>query len=131
MTPISERQREHLYTKSKTKCETFLYTKSLLLCKNQDNIRYVFIYKKHNTLLYTISHEILKLAFLYKKHDTLRCVTFYIQKARHFAKSKTICLTFLYTKILTLFLRNISLNFFEIGIHFYNQKQWTLRYILF
>ena len=37
---------------------------------------------------------------LYRKSMTL-CVTwrFYIQKARQFAKSKTICDTFLYTKI--------------------------------
>ena len=42
--------------------------------------------------------EFLKWAFIYKKHDTLRYVTFYIQKTRHFAKSKTIFDTFLYTK---------------------------------
>ena len=36
---------------------------------------------------------------------------FYIQKARHFAKSKTICNTFLYTKIRHFSLRGFSLNF--------------------
>ena len=35
-----------------------------------------------------------------KKKNTKR---FYIQKSRHFAKRKTICVTFLYTKIETLY----------------------------
>ena len=49
---------------------------------------------------------------LYTKSMTL-CVTwcFYIQKARHFAKSNTICDTFLYTKILHFAFRDFSLNF--------------------
>ena len=55
--------------------------------------------------------KFLKFAFILKKHDTLRYVTFFIQKGRHFAKSKTICDTFLYTKIWDLELRDFSLNF--------------------
>ena len=42
--------------------------------------------------------KIFKLAFIYKNPDTLRYVTLYIQKSRHFAKIKTICITFLYLK---------------------------------
>ena len=37
-TAICERQRAHLYIYTKAKkCETFLYTKDLTLCKNQYN----------------------------------------------------------------------------------------------
>ena len=44
MTTILERQRArfYIYTKSKTKCETFLQTKSQTLCTKQDNFRSVF-----------------------------------------------------------------------------------------
>ena len=42
--------------------------------------------------------EIFEVGNIYKKHDTLRYVTFYIRKAGNFAKIKTICVTFLYTK---------------------------------
>ena len=59
-------------TKSKKNCETFLYTtKSQTLYKNKDNFCYG-LYKMPE-----ISHE-----------------NFEIQKARHFAKSKTISVTF-------------------------------------
>ena len=56
------------------KLKTFSYTKSKKLCKNQDNLRYVFIYKNPDTLRYAIFHENLNLAFIYKNHDTLRYV---------------------------------------------------------
>ena len=47
------------------------------------------------------------------------CVTwrFYIQKAGHFAKSKTICVAFLYTKSGHFALRDFSLNF-------WNWRRW-------
>ena len=42
ITTISERQRARLYIYKKQKnLETFLYTKSQTLCKNQENFRYV------------------------------------------------------------------------------------------
>ena len=81
-------------------------------------MRNVFIYKKPDTFqkarqsplrLYTKSHTLDVMGFswnfwswhLYTKSMTL-CVTWslYIQKARHFAKSKTMCDTFLYTVLL-------------------------------
>ena len=50
----------------------FIYTKNNTLCKKQDNFRYVFTYKKHDTLRYAIFYEIFE-------------VGIYIQKAWHFA----------------------------------------------
>ena len=49
-----------------------LYTKIQKHRKKQDNFRYVFIYKKQDTLRYAIFHEIFE-------------VGIYIQKSRHFA----------------------------------------------
>ena len=89
--------------------------------KKQRKMRNVFIYKMPDTLKKAIQFPLRSYiqksihftlsAFswkcwswhFYTKSMTL-CVTcrFYIQKARHFAKSKTICVTFLYPKILTL-----------------------------
>ena len=77
MTAISKRQRARFYIYKKQKnCKMFLYTKSPTIFKNQDNSRYVFIYKKEDTLRYAISMKILWLGFIYKKHDTLRYVIF-------------------------------------------------------
>ena len=51
---------------------------------------------------------------IHKNHDTLCYVKFiYIQKSGHFAKIKTICLTFLYTKSGHFPSRNFSLNFWN------------------
>ena len=59
---------------------------------------------------------------------------FYIQKSRHFAKSKTICVTFLYTKIWTLCVTQFFIEFLKLaeeGSIFICKKQCTLRYILY
>ena len=53
----------------------------------------------------------------------------YIQKARHFAKNKTICDTFLYIKIRHFASRNFSLNFWKLrrrGGMYFLKKQCTL-----
>ena len=123
-------------------------------------MRNIFIYKKPDTLQ---KAKQFPLCFFIQKvgHCTLRnfpwkfwvwnlytksmtpCFTwrFYIQKARHFAKIKTICFHFLYTKIRTLFaLRKFSLNFWNwrrggtflygkknaLCLTFYMQKSLTL-----
>ena len=49
-TAMIERQHSRLYTQKAKNCETFLNTKSQTLLKNLDNLRYVFIYTKRNTL---------------------------------------------------------------------------------
>ena len=59
-----------------------IYRKIPTLFKKQENLRYVFIHKKPDTLRYTIFMKFLKLAFIY------------IQRARHFALSEV----FIYTK---------------------------------
>ena len=53
---------------------------------------------------------------LYTKSMTL-CITwrFYIQKSRQFSKSKTICVTFLYTKIWTLCVTRFFIGFFKLA----------------
>ena len=63
---------------------TFLYAKIQTLRKKQDNLRYIFIYKKPEYLRYAIFHGILKLAergggFYMQKNNAL-CVTFLYEK---------------------------------------------------
>ena len=104
MTANSERQRAGvIYTKSNFFAKP-LYTKSEKLFKKQYNLRYVFIYKKQDTLWYAIFQENVKVgiyiqksrhfalreAFIYKKPDTSQkarqfASRFYIQKSGHFA----------------------------------------------
>ena len=113
---------EFIYKKHDTFCYvTFFYTKNQTLRKNQDNFRYVFKYKKLDTLRYAIFHGILKLAegggifickiitlrFIFiRKNDGL-CVTFL------HTKIPTLCVTFLYLKKKHFALRFIC-NFFRI-----------------
>ena len=54
---------------------------------------------------------------------------FYIKNARHFAKSKTICVTFLCTKIMLLYVTQ----FFKenVKLAFIHKKHNTLRYVTF
>ena len=129
MTPIGKRQRARfIYTKSKkiAKC-LYIYTKSQTLCKKQDNLRYVFVHKKQDTLLYAFFMNVLKL----EKSMTL-CVTwrFYIQKARNFEKKDNLRYVFLYTKSLTLCVTRFFMEFLKLaegGGIFIHKKQCTLR----
>ena len=102
---------------------TFLYT------QKSKTIAKLFLHKKPYTLFYGIFMKFFKLAFIYKKHDTLRYVTFFIQKDCHFAKSKTICNTFLYAKIRHFALRGF-IDFLKLrregGGHFVMQKNYAL-----
>ena len=91
----------YIYLKHETfRYSAFLYTTINALCKKQDNLHYVFIYKNLDTLRHVIFYRIFEIgggwvAFFIKKHCTSRymlyfkkdalCVTFYIQKALHFA----------------------------------------------
>ena len=75
---------------------TFLYTKSQTLCTNQDNLRYVFVYKKPDTLYYTTFHGTFEIggggvgSFICKKNSL--CEINYMQKTLHFV------LSFIYKK---------------------------------
>ena len=86
----------------------------------------VFIYKKEDTLRYPIFHEIFEVG-IYTKSMTL-CVTwrFCIQKDGHFAKSKTIFVTFYIQKYGHFALPDFSWNFWNWwkgGGYFYMKKK--------
>ena len=67
-TDLSKTQRTLFYIyKKKQYCETFLYTKSRTLFKKQDNLRYVCIYKKLDTLRHAIFHEIFEIGICIQK----------------------------------------------------------------
>ena len=61
--PITERQRArfYIYKKQKNVKCLYIYTKIQTLCKNQDNLRYVFIHKKPDNLRYAIFNEIFEI----------------------------------------------------------------------
>ena len=61
--------------------------------------------------------------YIYKKQKNSETII-YTQKARYFSKSKTIPLTFLFTKCRTLYVTRFH-DFFEIGIYIYT-KSMTL-----
>ena len=114
----------YIYTKNNTLCQTFLYTKSQTRFKNQDNLRYVLIYKKQYTLRHAIFHENVEVGIyiqkswhfapcdvlIYKEPDTLQkpkqfALRLYIQKAIHFTLREFSwkCWSWhLYTKSMTL-----------------------------
>ena len=76
---------------------------------------YVFIYKKQDTLPYAVFHEKLGWHF-YTKIMTLYVTwRFYIYKARHFAKSKTICVTLLNIKRRTLYFKQFFVEFLKLA----------------
>ena len=92
----------------------FIY-KSQTLCKKQEISRYV-LYTKSATLYVTQFSWKCWSWHLYTKSTKL-CGTwrFNIQKSRPFAKSKTICVTFLYTKILTLCVTQLFIEFLKLA----------------
>ena len=69
----------------------FLYTKIHTLRKNQDKVRYIFMYKKADNLRCTIFHGILKLAVgggggHFQMQNTMHfALHFYLQNTMHFA----------------------------------------------
>ena len=91
-------------------------TKSRTRCKKQENSRYVFIYKNHDTLRYTIFHENFELDIYVQKpcHFALRGVSIHkksdsSQKSRQFAlcfyiqKNWTLCVTRFFIEFVKLF----------------------------
>ena len=85
----------------------FIYTKSKILRKKQDNFRYLFIYKNHDTLRY---------AFFCENFE----VGIYIQKSWHFALPDI----FIYKK------RDTSQKSRQFALRFYIQNLDTLRYAI-
>ena len=118
-----------IYILKAKKCETFYIQKARHLTKSKKICVTFLIQKSWRFTLRNFSWKFWNW-HLYTKSMTL-CVTwsFYIQKVRHFTKSKTICVTFLCTKSLTLcvtrFFMEIS-KLAEGGGIFICQKQCTL-----
>ena len=133
MTNISKIQRAHSYIyKNQKENETFFIQKAWHYKKKQDNLRYVS-HTKIQTL-YIMRFFIKNWNwYLYTKSMTL-CVmwSFIYTKYRPFAKSKTICVTFLCTKNLTLCVMQLPWNFWNwhMGGTFLCKKRFTFRYIL-
>ena len=135
-----------IYTKIKTKLlNVFIYKSSDTFQKSrQFTLRFYIQRLRHFTLRNFLWN--LWSWHLYTKCMTL-CVTwrFNIQKSRYFAKSKTICVMFLYTKIRTLCVMRFFIEFLKLveggkdfnmkmtiqfSLHLYMQKTCTLRYFL-
>ena len=98
MTTISKRQgARFIYTKDKKMTKQFYIQEDRHLAKAR-KFASPFIYKKLNTLRHAICHEIIWVGIYVQKvwHFWLHDV--FIKKSRHFAKSKTIWVTFLYAK---------------------------------
>ena len=66
--------------------------------------------------------------FIYTKSKKI-AKRFYIQKARHFSKSQTISVTFLYTKSNTLYVTGSFMKFLKLA--FIYKKHDALRYVTF
>ena len=70
------------------------------------------------------SHQqITTCTFIYIYNKTMRNVYIYIQKARHFSKSKTISVTFLFTKIQTHYVTRFFMKFLKLAFKSI-QKAW-------
>ena len=96
-------------------------------------MRYVFIYKEHDTLRYAIFHENSEVVICIKKswHFTLRDVFIY-KKTETSQKARQFALRFYIQKSGHFALRNFSLNFWNRrrgGGIFIGKKQYTVRYI--
>ena len=65
MTPIIERKCARFYIQKSKKIakRLYIYTKIQTLFKKQDNLCYIFIHKKPDTLRYAIFMKFLKLEF--------------------------------------------------------------------
>ena len=86
MTTISERKHARFYINKNP--DTFQKSRNFAL-------RFCIQQSRHIRL--RNFHEIFEIGIYIQKHDTLRYMTYiYIYKSRHFAKIKTICVTFLY-----------------------------------
>ena len=147
MTAISERQRARFYIyKNQKKIAKRFYIQKFRHFSKIKTIYVTFLYSKIKTLYFTQFLWNLWSWNLYTKCMTL-CVTwrFNIQKSRYFAKSKTICVMFLYTKIWTLCVMRFFIEFLKLveggrdfnmkmtihfSLHLYMQKTCTLRYFL-
>ena len=124
----------YIYTKSKKNAK-HVHIQITRHFEKINTICVTFLYTKDQTLYVTrFFMKILKLSFIYKNNDTLLYVTFLYTKDRHFEKSKTISLTFLYTKIRTPWFTRFFMKVLKLaegGRIFLYAKKCTLCYILY
>ena len=84
MITISKRQCpcSYIYKKQKIAKSLYIYAKKQTPFKKQDNLRYVFIYKKLDTFRHAIFHENFEIVICIEKHNTLRYVIFLYKKSQ-------------------------------------------------
>ena len=144
MTAIVKRQRERFYTHKSKKLRNVLTYKTPYTFQKARQFPLRFLYTKIISFKLRDFSWIFEVGIFIQKswHFTLRDVFIY-KKLDTSPKSKTICYTFLYTKIRHFVLRDFSLNFWNLrrggGIylfkkmhfawHFYIEKLRTLRYV--
>ena len=110
--------KDNIYVFSREKLTTFNIQKSGHFAKIK-TISVTFLYTKIQTLLITrFFMKLLKMTFIHKNHSTFRYVTFLYTKVRHFAKSKTICVPFLYTKTRKLCVTGFFIECLKKTMHF-------------
>ena len=132
MTPISERHRAryYIFKKRKKLQNVFTYQNIDTSQKARQFPLRFYMQKESYFYLRGFSWKFW-IWYLYTKNVTLWVTwPFYIQKEWHFAKSKTICAAFFYTKARTLCVTQFSLNFWNLwrgGDIFKSKKQCTLR----
>ena len=95
-TTITERQCARFYKhKKKKNADRFYIQKGVHFAKS-NTIPVLFLYTKERHFTLSYFHEMYEVR-IYIQERIVLCVTgiFYMKKARHFAKSKTICVRFL------------------------------------
>ena len=121
MTPISERQRALIYIyiyKAKILRKVYMHTQKARHFAKSKKICVTFLFTKSQTLYVTrFIMKFLKLAFIYiyQKRDTFNYVKFLYTRSQTLRKSETICVKFLYTKILTLCVTQFFMGFFKLA----------------
>ena len=76
-------------------------------------------------------HQKTTRTFIYTKSKKKRNVYIYIQKSRHLTKTKTICVTFLFTKSQTLYFMRFFMKFLKLTFMYIYKNPDSLRYAIF
>ena len=128
MTPISGKKCTRFYIYKKQKKPLYINTKSQILFKKQENLRYVFIHKNPYTLRSTIFMIFLKLTFIYiyKSWHFALCNFFIYKKPDTSKKARNFALHYIYTKFSGTLQYVFFIELLKLaegrGGHFYKQK---------
>ena len=114
--PAKDNMQHFICTKSKTFRNVFIYKNDDTFRKAIKYVLHFYIYKIQTLYNTRFFMKMLKLESIYKKPWQF-CITrhFYIQKARHFVKIKTIWIRFLYTRSLTLCITQFCMEFLKLA----------------